>query len=994
MRILHAHFQAENFSIWIEQPQKKERSAKSEQHPGSLGPTDLKRQLKNLGLPSNPQAKEITLWLPSGKKAPLPSQALLGEQDKQPTELKPWRMACLEYSAQAFIPWLHSLPKHNLLEPGILIGPSLRFVQEVWRWAAQRVAEQAFLPVLENSQARWRVYFNPSERQALYLWAKAMPASLSAQTTLGPAPETVTEALLNLFVDDIVRRSAPKHRVREESVFDRWIQALQNPDPQIRHQKAELIPLKTSLEEWLLSLKTLSASQWRLGFRLLEPQVKQNWQLESYLQALQDPSLYLPLSEAWKIKAPKAKTLGTRPEELKQILLLALGQACGIYPPLQEMLAKASPQTLNLKTEQAWNFLSEAAPQLEQAGFGLLLPAWWAQPQTKALSLRASLKSPSLRGRSNLDLASLMQVEWGVALGQDTLTLKELESLAKLKQPLVQFRGEWKTFDREQLFKALNFLKQTPKEMPLQALVPLALGAAEIPLPVSEIQAQGKVKVLFEQLQGQQSFALTEIPPQFQGELRPYQTRGVSWLEFLHQWGLGACLADDMGLGKTPQTLARILKARQKTPKAPPVLLVCPTTLVGNWKREAARFTPHLKVFIHHGAERNKLSAFKKAIAHQDLVITTYGLLHRDEKFLLPLNWQGIVLDEAQGIKNAETRQSKAARSLKAQWRIALTGTPIENHVGDLWSLMDFLNPGLLGSQAAFKKYFQKPIQDLQDQESLKQLKARIEPFMLRRVKTDKTIISDLPEKLEMELFCPLTREQATLYQAQIKDLERQLKKSDGIQRKGLILSALMRFKQLCNHPAQFLGETGPLAGRSGKLQRLVEMLTEIREMNESVLIFSQFAEMGGLLQTHLQNCLAEEVLLLTGKTPKAKRDQMVDRFQSGQGPGVFILSLKAGGTGLNLTRANHVFHYDRWWNPAIENQATDRAFRIGQTRQVQVHKLICSGTVEERIAEMLQKKQELAAQTVGQGENWLTELNNQQLKALFDLNLEEALSE
>jgi len=411
---------------------------------------------------------------------------------------------------------------------------------------------------------------------------------------------------------------------------------------------------------------------------------------------------------------------------------------------------------------------------------------------------------------------------------------------------------------------------------------------------------------------------------------------------------------------------------------------------VNNWQKEAASFTPDLPVRVHHGIGRKKGEPFEKEVQRHAIVICTYGLLHRDIKLLQDVKWSGVVLDEAQNIKNPETRQAKAARSLSADYRISLTGTPVENNVGDLWSIMDFLNPGFLGTQSEFKRNFFLPIQTRQDSQAAERLKRITGPFLLRRLKTDQSIISDLPEKLEMKVFCTLTREQASLYAAVLKETEETLKEAAGIQRRGLIFSTLSKLKQVCNHPAQFLGDNSSIPDRSGKLARLDEMLEEILEVGDRTLVFSQFAEMGEILRRHLQETFGCEVLFLHGGVPRRQRDSMVDRFESGAaGPPIFILSLKAGGTGLNLTRANHVFHFDRWWNPAVENQATDRAFRIGQTRNVQVHKFICAGTLEERIDEMIEGKKEVAEKVIGTGEGWLTELSNQELREIFALRQE-----
>ncbi len=368
----------------------------------------------------------------------------------------------------------------------------------------------------------------------------------------------------------------------------------------------------------------------------------------------------------------------------------------------------------------------------------------------------------------------------------------------------------------------------------------------------------------------------------------------------------------------------------------------------------------------------------------------SYALLHRDLEALAGVPWSGLILDEAQNIKNSETRQARAARSIPAGYRIALTGTPVENSVGDLWALMEFLNPSFLGAQEEFRRRFFIPIQAGRDAEAMKRLKRLTGPFVLRRLKTDKTIIADLPEKMEMKVFCTLTREQASLYAAVAAEAAEALDPAEGIRRKGVVLATLSKLKQVCNHPAHFLGDNSPLPGRSGKLSRLTEMLEEVLSVGDRALIFSQFAEMGELLRRHLQENFGREALFLHGGVPRRERDSMVERFQAEEdGPRLFILSLKAGGTGLNLTQANHVFHFDRWWNPAVENQATDRAFRIGQARRVQVHKFLCAGTLEEKIDAMIEGKKEIARNIIGAGEGWLTELNTEQLKELFALRSE-----
>jgi SNF2 family DNA or RNA helicase len=450
--------------------------------------------------------------------------------------------------------------------------------------------------------------------------------------------------------------------------------------------------------------------------------------------------------------------------------------------------------------------------------------------------------------------------------------------------------------------------------------------------------------------------------------------------------GLGACLADDMGLGKTVQLLAFVLRRREAAPDdRRPVLIVAPTSVVGNWEREVARFAPSLNVVRHYGAERARGGA---ALAKDGLVVTTYGLLRRDAELLARVDWSTVVLDEAQNIKNAASATARAARTLRATNRFALTGTPVENRLAELWSILEFANPGLLGPLDEFRRTYAIPIERYGDDAAAEQLRRVAGPFLLRRLKTDPAIIEDLPAKHEMKVACTLTREQATLYQAVVDEEMRRIEAADGISRRGRVLALLSYLKQICNHPAQYLQEAGPLPKRSGKLARLTEMLEEAIAAGDKALVFTQFREMGDRLVTHLAASLGVEVAFLHGGTSKPARDQLVRCFQDDpRGPRVFVLSVKAGGTGLNLTAASHVFHYDRWWNPAVEDQATDRAHRIGQTRVVQVHKLVCGGTVEDKVDRMLDHKRRLAAKVFASGERWITELADAELRELFALS-------
>lgn len=456
----------------------------------------------------------------------------------------------------------------------------------------------------------------------------------------------------------------------------------------------------------------------------------------------------------------------------------------------------------------------------------------------------------------------------------------------------------------------------------------------------------------------------------------------MGWLRFLGRAGLGACLADDMGLGKTAQLIASVLA----DPGDGPTLVVCPTSVLGNWEREVARFAPGLTVLLHHGSGRlrNDPDGLADLCAGYDVVLTSYGLLARDLAGLAQVAWGRLVLDEAQQVKNPYTAPAKAVQQLRAARRVAMTGTPVENRLTELWAIMQAVNPGLLGPVGAFKERFATPIERDGDDVAAERLQRLVGPFVLRRLKTDRTIISDLPDKVEMVEHCPLSREQATLYQAVVDEMLAKAAEAEGAERRGLVLAGIMKLKQVCNHPAHFLKDGSRLAGRSGKLIRVEELLEEALAAGDKVLCFTQFAEWGEAVVPYFARRFDVGVHWLHGGTPRRRRDDMVADFQSPGGAPLFVLSLRAGGTGLNLTAASHVLHLDRWWNPAVEDQATDRAFRIGQQRNVLVHKLVASGTIEERIDQMINQKRALAGKVVGAGERWITELSNSELRDLL----------
>lgn len=988
-----------------------------------------------------------TVWLPTHRGRALPSTPLTGTAAHAPgkTSLRPWSVSAVALSPSEAVELLCAAMPGGMLAPGVRAGTDLLFWKAGMRFAGVLAASQQFLPGLMQDGAVYRACWKPiivgSNVARLAELARVMPPPCRAVTADATHPPLssrveILTSFIALVVDYLARvapgtsaspevadsdsSGAVAHATRKsgatrkqstagsfKSLHDQWLHALHAADGIMQAPPAELAAFGTHINDWQRPVTAISDAPWRLCFRLEEPEevdtanepdvpvahIDRGWAVRYLLQASDDPSLFVPVDTAWKPTRQTAKVLKREGFRLREYLLTALGQASRLCSHIQNSLKVANPWGYDMDSVGAHTFLTETALALEMAGFGVILPAWWSRKGTKQrLSVRANAKAQgTMAGGSGVRMDALVSFDWEVALGDEALTLADLEALARLKSPLVKLRGQWTHMSAEDIRAALDFWRTSRTgETTLRQVVQMALGAGDggVQLPVDGVVATGWIGELLAQLDGSASFEALVEPECFKGSLRPYQQRGFSWLSFLRKWGLGACLADDMGLGKTVQALALILRDWQQNVKQRrPVLLVCPTSVVGNWQKEAARFTPQLPVLVHHGSGRAR-GAFKKQACSHAIVISSYALLHRDFALFDEVGWAGVILDEAQNIKNSETKQSRAARSLKSDYRIALTGTPVENNVGDLWAIMEFLNPGFLGSRNQFREKFFVPIQAERDAGAEQKLKRLTQPFILRRLKTDKSIINDLPDKLEMKVFCTLTKEQASLYAAVLKDCEEALKGSEGIQRRGVVLAMLSKLKQVCNHPAQFLGDNSVISGRSGKLARLIEMMEEIMGISERALIFTQFAEMGSLLQRQLQETFGREVLFLHGGTSKKKRDEMVERFQRNQtdAPAIFILSLKAGGTGLNLTQANHVFHFDRWWNPAVENQATDRAFRIGQTKNVQVHKFICMGTMEERIDEMIERKTEISRGVVGTGEQWLTELSDTQLKQLFAL--------
>jgi SNF2 family DNA or RNA helicase len=947
---------------------------------------------------------------------------------------RPWLVEGLILEATQAKSFLNSLPLGITSKDLNYYGEDLRFWSHIYRWSLDLIKRKKFLPKVETrSEDRFNLVWQPLldssiDRDRLAHFISSIPTvccSYLDRSEVGDLDNNFkyddSRILILDFLSNILDREI--RSLLANSSFDvklfsayPWLQSLAKPVNSIKFNVSELKRLQTALSNWTIPIqeylfnffdRNSELVQYRLCLRLQPPAVDREnksdnrWQLTYGLQALDDANFVIDASIVWQhpeVELTWDDRIIANPQET---FLKGLGLAAKIYQPIADSLQENQPESCPLDSIEVYQFLRSTAWQLEDCGIGLLLPDGLA---TDVSEQRLGIKiSAEVANKKNerLSLKSLLNYKLQIAIGDRVISQADFAKLLAQKSPIVELNGSWIALQPADVRAAQQILDNKNEALELSVEDALRLATGDVTtlakLPVVNFEATGVLQGLIDNLTDNKSIApITEIAG-LNGKLRPYQERGVSWLAFLEQWSLGSCLADDMGLGKTLQVIAFMLHLKAEGKLFKPSLIVCPTSVVGNWEKEIKKFAPSLTVLVHHGDKRKQNKNFERATAGQDLVITSYALIQRDLKILDAIDWEGIILDEAQNIKNPNTKQAQAVRKLTAGFRICLTGTPVENRLSDLWAIVDFLNPGFLGTSQFFQKRFAIPIEKYGDRQSLQILRSLVQPFILRRLKTDRTIIQDLPEKQEMNVFCGLALEQADLYQKLVENSLQEIDESTGIQRRGLILTLLLRLKQLCDHPVLIRDKNNAensspdltnFAQRSGKLLRLEEMLEEVIAEESRALVFTQFSEWGKLLQLYLAKRLNAEILFLYGGTSAERRQEMVDRFQNDpNAPPVFILSLKAGGTGLNLTRADRVFHFDRWWNPAVENQATDRAFRIGQTRNVQVHKFVCTGTLEEKINDILESKKDLADRTVDAGENWLTELDTQQLRNLLLLD-------
>lgn len=949
--------------------------------------------------------------------------------------------------------------------PPIAASESLRFYAACSRFVRHLLSQQRFVPMLQQQASGalagiwepWLADEATAKRVARLLGAMPPSARCVADGFEHQAYPILEDCLLRMG-DALCRKvlvrdqmlEAIEGRDPQADLHVSWLSGLLAQGADIDARPGPRSDLVKGVRRWIGSLEERGGgSSWRLLLRLDEPLDLKGlgdfaapgesvrWPLALHLQSVLDPTVVVDAADIWVLPPGAASVEGQRIEQPQELMLAELGRAARIYKKLEKSLEEAEPSLVDLTTPEAYKFLREIRPLLIEQGIGVLAPDWWDSP-TVRLGARLQVQSedvdlsdpmPAVSGgaagsaSTHLGLSSLVNYRWQIAVGDTSLSLEQFEKLAGQHSPLIRLNGRWVEIRPEDVKAAVRFIRENPGgQMEVGRALRLAYASdpKETGVPILGMDATGWVAAVFGDAAANTKMPMIEAPEGFVGTLRAYQLKGLSWLAFLDRLGLGACLADDMGLGKTIQLLAMLAHERTVAMRAAipsesgapgrpnPTLLVVPMSVVANWVHEARRFTPSLNVLIHHGVGRSTGDKLVADASASDMVITTYALAHRDRETLSQVSWARVVLDEAQNIKNPSAKQTRAIHSIPAPRRIALTGTPLENRLIELWSIMDFLNPSYLGPASEFRTRFAIPIERYHDKLRGGQLRGLVQPFVLRRLKTDPTVITDLPEKVESKEYCYLTPEQASLYQTCVSDMLTAAERAEGIQRRGVVLAGLIKLKQICNHPSHFLKEFGPdgnaatvtnvSPARSGKCARIIEMLQEVVAAGDKALVFTQFRQMGHLLAGMLRQALDRDVLFLHGGSPAAQRQQMIAEFQgdranagrfagrTAQATPVLILSLKAGGVGLNLTAANHVFHFDRWWNPAVESQATDRAYRIGQTRTVQVHKFVVSGTLEERIDQMIQEKTELADQIIGHGETWLTELSTGQLRDLLML--------
>ena len=973
------------------------------------------------------KASRKNIWLPTCCNVPLPSSDFIMEQERfyeidfeKEAELKPWEVEGMEVPFPHLMELFLSDNGKNLEE--VYFGDDWFFLRKLSRYGQELLLRQRFIPSVHINdsggvESRWKVFPEPQrDYERIEQFEKSIPAVLMNGYPLISDDDSFREADCPALIEhyfscqidhtmrNILIESGWSRNIAPEDEFSRWLSSLGSVEASVETTERQRERLISSYANWIASYESFNEERLlKTGMQIIPPQEPnlfvhgdaQLWRLQFFVKATRGEAFRMTVEDVRGLDKEKREIVQQRFGSPEETLLRDLGLASEIFTPIKRGFESGTPTKVELSPDEAFQFLKESFWLLREAGFFLEIPTWWDERTNSSkqkLSVKGRLSDPGKSPSKGSIWDSIVSFDWEIALGDSLLNRDEFLQLVDIKVPLVQLHGKWLELDQEKINKTLAFLEKLDgREFTVMEILQKSLldkGSSDHLL----IEGFDFGTWLKEFLRDRGGLAPQDIqvPETFRGTLRPYQIEGLRWLWFIKELGAGGCLADDMGLGKTIQFIALVLYARMMLKERKPCLLVCPTSVVENWAREIERFGPSISYCIHHGTDRGGKDHFNNEV--RDIVLTTFGILRRDIDVLKSLSWGCVCLDEAQNIKNPNTKTARAATKLQADFRIGLTGTPVENHLMELWSIFHFLNPGLLGNQKSFKRNFMTPIQEDRIPEREDMLRSLIHPFLLRRKKSDPDILPDLPDKIEKKEYTRLSEEQVTLYQAVVDESVKLLEDAQGIQKKGLILATITKLKQVCNHPAHFLKDGKFTKKRSGKLTRLTEMLDELFEEEEAALIFTQYVEMGRMLKSFIHRTFHREALFLHGSVSPKARMRMVDKFQAGDAKNpIFILSLKAGGTGLNLTRASHVFHFDRWWNPAVEAQATDRAYRIGQVKNVQVYSFIASRTYEEKIDEMLEDKRDLADRIIKSGEKGLTELSVEEIVDLITLKEERA---